>query len=190
MASASDILTKATEEYHLSLNDVKFWTPYWINWAKPPYHLDAPLAGKGTPTELRSALLDIVAKIDQLPRTGDDYRSLMKQHGLGVDCSALAYHILERLVRDLTDQDLAEHLFAPKTDIIEASQKPSWQEAGVSQQTLAALPDQITIAEVSRLFKRKPRHITNVARLTAEAATKAVSASDIQPGDMIKMTSA
>lgn len=185
--SDGDILKAAVEEYGLDVNGVHFWTPYWINLDMPPFFKGAPLAGKGTPAEIKEVLSQKISESGEQPTDADGYLKLMRKLGLGVDCSALAYHMLDKLLT-IKQMDLAQHIFVPKADVIEASQKPSWQEAGVAAEQLEALADPAPVRQVADLFHKDPRHMTNVARLTTVEAANTVLTADARPGDMIRMT--
>jgi len=185
----SQILTKAAEEYHLEVNGVKFWTPYWINWNTPPFFLNAPFDGKGTPGQIKSVLLRRIQEEKQTPRSAADYQRLTLGWGLGIDCSGLAYYLLSHWLRQVYNLRLTDYLYTPKADVVEASRKPHWQKAGVKPAQIDALPAQVSVSQVCELFHRHPMHITNVARLTSkQAAVTVPKAKDTRPGDMVKLT--
>lgn len=183
------ILTAAVEEYHLELNGVKFWTPYWVNWSSSPYFQGAPFAGKGTPAQIKQALARALAAKPGTPSSSESYRKLMRQSGLGIDCSGFAYHVLSTWLQRRYGLRLSDHVYAPKADILAAKDRPSWKRAGVTAQQLAGLADQVPISRIAQLFHKNPRRITNAARLTSAAAAVTVpSVQAARPGDLIKMT--
>lgn len=189
MERDSQTLTKLAEDYHLQIGDVKFWTPYWINKNTEPYFLNAPYDGKGTPGQIMSVLERRLKHRNQKPKTAADYQKLMLGWGLGIDCSGLAYYVLSHWLRSAYQIRLTDHLYISKADVVQASQKPSWQQAGVSKSKIDSLPDPISLSTVCQLFKRHPMHITNVARLTSPQAVMTISAvGDARPGDIIKTT--
>jgi hypothetical protein len=186
---AKQILEEAVYEYHLEYKDIAFWTPYWINWATAPYHLGAPYAGKGTPTQLRSSLIKRLAQEETSPQTATQLQQLMVRYGLGIDCSGLAYHLLWRLLRRAYGIDLADILYVPKVDVLEAMVKPSWQKTATSRGEVEKLPSQIPLRQICQRFKKNPRYLTNVARLCSDKASIEVKAvKSARPGDLIKMT--
>ncbi len=189
MERDSQILIKGVEDYHLEVNGVKFWTPYWINWETPPYFKDALLVGKGSAAEIIQTLLEKINESEADPKTPADYRSLMRQHGLGIDCSGLAWYVLSGWLRQAYGLNLADSLFVPKSEVKAASKKPSWRETGVSAEQLESLPDQITVSAIIELFHKQPQHLVNVARLTSDqSAVTVASVAGARPGDLIKMT--
>jgi hypothetical protein len=180
------ILTAAVEEYQLQIGGVTFWAPYWINAPESPYFVGAPYTGKATPRQLKRAVMALKAQ-DQ-PKTGEGYRKLMVEHGLGVDCSALAYHALDRLLRRRGSR-LSEHVFAAKAEVVQASQRPRWRQAGVTQETIQGLPPFVSIDRLHQLFGVNPRWSVNAARLTSDATTIKINhLGEARPGDMIKLS--
>lgn len=190
MQRDSKILMEAAEEYHLELNGIRFWTPYWINWASAPYFLNAPYQGKGTPGQIKAALRHRLIRVKSRSYSADDYRLLMRQSGLGIDCSGLAVHLMTILLRQVYKLSLGDHVFIPKADIIAAWDKPSWQRARVTKAQLEIMPQQVPVSQVAKLFHKNPRRLTNVDRLTSpQAANTITQAAEAQPGDLIKTTS-
>jgi hypothetical protein len=200
VVSNSQLLKNFVEDYHLEVGGVRFWTPYWINkpgaMAHADVHADAPyihgpFKGKGTPGQLRSALERILATTQRRPTTPAGYRKLMRSHGLGIDCSGFAYHLLSGWLRTSHRPDLPQRLVVDRDDILLAMQeRPHWRRRGVTVAPVRAWPPQTPLDLVCRSFKKSPRMLVGVAALVHPAVVVPVTrVQDIQPGDLIKTTS-
>lgn len=179
-------LTKLAEQYRLDINGVSFWTPYWINWDVAPYHKGAPFKGKGTPAQLRAALLRLSPT---KPTSPEQARQQMRQFGLGIDCSGFVYHVLDGYLRHIKGQRLSDQLYVSRREVEQASHKASWKKAKVRLEEIKQLPPHGTLAKISTMFQKSPRMITNVARLTSPLSADPVkTVGEIKPADLIKMT--
>ncbi len=83
-------------EYKLDLGGVKVWAPYWINWDEPPYWKNAPYRGKGGAAQIQTVARRYLARLPQQSSDPEEIRVLLKQAGLGVDCSGFVYQVLNR----------------------------------------------------------------------------------------------
>lgn len=195
----TNVLQRIIEQYQLEINGTNFWVPYWINipgaldgaYLSSP-DLRGPYKGKGTPTQLRSVLLRRIQQQRLRPSTGSDYRRLMRQWGLGVDCSGFVYYVLNQFLRARGKAPLRNAIFIPKREVRVLWQKYHDQlRAGLpSRQTVENLPDPVPMAQFCRQFHKNPVHHTNVKRLVgAYSVTPVLRAEDIRPADLIKLSS-
>jgi hypothetical protein len=184
MTTPASSLQQAVNQYRLHVSGVDFWTPYWINLEVGPYYLNAPLRGKGSPIELAGELKHIIASGADSPKTPEGMRQLMREHGLGVDCSGFVYHVLAAWLARFHIR-LSQHLLVDRDDIVEAiSHHP--ERAGLLPDPM---PPVVSLDEVCRAWSKNPAHITNVARLVHTGAVIGVPrAGSMRPGDMIKTT--
>jgi hypothetical protein len=180
-------LSEIIHQYVLKVGDLSVPVPYWINWNDPPYFLDAPYRGKGSPGQLRRALERVLAAEPMQPTTVEGVRQLMRRHGLGVDCSGLAYHVLSRYLR-YRGRILSEGLVVHRAELEAALERHPERRSSLDA---GPLPETMTLAEVCRRWRKAPVMITSVRRLVDSAtATVVPTAGEVRAGDLIKMTSA
>lgn len=197
----SERLQAIIDEYQLEVNGTHFWAPYWVNipdylagpsLSTPTPNLRGPYKGKGTPAQLRGAVTRLAVQQTKPPHSPEGYRRLMRRHGLGIDCSGFVYYVLNKFIIQTGRGPLKYYLFIPKADVIELWEKYHQQNRPnvPTKSQLTHLPQLVPMTEFSRLFHKNPIHHTNVARLVQPASVMPVkTAAEIQPGDLIKMTS-
>jgi len=74
--------------------------PYWQNkFYKDGKRIQGPLGGKGTPAEIKKAILSKAKenKVDLTQLSSEQIRSFMKQKKIGLDCSGFAFQVLNYL---------------------------------------------------------------------------------------------
>ena len=195
--SSSQQIRSLVDQYQLELDSSKFWMPYWVN--NPnlmgdanPAGIKGAFKGKGTPGQLRRSLQQAISKDGGQPRSASDYRQLMRAHGLGIDCSGFVYYVLSNWLRSMHCQPLSQQLVVSRADILKAMRdSASWQRRGVSETEVQAWPPLVLLHQVCERFHKDPRMLTAVATLVhPEVVVPVTRAKDMQPGDMIKFTSA
>lgn len=190
----AELLEAAVEEYRLSLNGVEFWTPYWreeLLSIENPNPMPGPFKGKGTPGELLEFLEENLA-IDMPVATSNDMRWQMRALRLGIDCSGFAYHVLEFWLRQALDVDLADHVFKPRTALLEDFHNPLLRHpTHITQELLERQPELVSLATIHQFWGNQPRRLANVKVLTGPATTVSVeSAAEVRPGDIVQMMGA
>lgn len=190
------ILRALADEYRLQLGGVWFWTPYWINRPGSIAHNDTPyihgpFKGKGTPKQLLSVLERLLADSGKRLATPVAYRAFMRSHGLGIDCSGFAYHLLNGWLQTRQQESLAQHLVVSRNDVLKTMQdKPRWRRRGVSIAEVRTWPSLVSMQQMCKRFRKSPRMLAGVAALVHPTVVVPISkVQDILPGDLIKMTS-
>lgn len=190
-------IRSAVDQYRLEVNGVRFWAPYWVNDPKLMGDAGAPnlrgaFKGKGTPEQLALSVKRLLAKSSRRPQSAPDYRSLMRAHGLGIDCSGFLYHVLSSWLRAAGKPSLPRQLVVKRDDILTAMQRQkSWQRSKVSETEVGSWPQWVSMEQVCRRFHKNARMLTAVATLVHPKVVVPVGrAKDILPGDLIKLTSA
>jgi hypothetical protein len=180
------LVRRLSQRYELEIAGVRCWTPYWINWDEPPYFKDAPYRGKGTPQQITTTACQLLATSEQQPRTPEAMRGWMRQQGLGIDCSGFAYHVLNAYLRQRLNVTLAAHLRVYQADICAALKRhPDRADPGLGR----ALP-WLRLEQVCQVWRKEPAMLTDVRRLTDPTVAHPVERADqVQPGDLIKLTS-
>lgn len=176
-------LTQIVEQYHFRLHGASFWVPYWINTDEPPFWKGAPGGGKWS----AAALQEYLARLNQPGSdvTGPQWRAIMRQHGLGVDCSGLVYRVLDEWLNQ-HQQRLADFLLVDQAEIDAYLHKhPQLSEYGERP----AGSEPVSLAEVCKAWQKDPAMITNTHRLTDPRIVQPVlRTKDIRPGDMIHLS--
>lgn len=195
----SRLLRQIITQYRLTVNGTSFWVPYWINFPRSldGVYLGAPdlkgaYKGKGTPGQLRSALVRHIQSERLQPNSARDYRRLMRRWGLGVDCSGFVYYVLNRYLRAMGLPPLRTATYLPKADVLELWDKYRRQRRpGLPRrQQVEQLPDPVPMTRFAPMFHKNPINHTNVARLVGTKSVVPVRrAGDIRPADLIKMSS-
>lgn len=101
MIESSPTIEKLLDQYlHLDIAGKKVRCPYWRN--KIDKRIWGPFGGKGKPEQLVQATLD-VAKMQKV-NLGDlsirQIENFMKKNRIGIDCSGLAYWLLDVLDKE------------------------------------------------------------------------------------------
>jgi hypothetical protein len=170
------------DRFQLSVGAVRFWVPYWINREAAPYRLNAPYRGKGTPGQLASALARYAQGSGAT--TAEDWRRLMRQHGLGIDCSGFVYYVLDQLLQQRYRQRLASHLMLRRLEVLEALERRPERKIATPPESL---PEVMPLGEACALWHKDPVNLTNVQRLVDPLVVEAVpSLLEVVPGDLIK----
>jgi hypothetical protein len=174
-------------QYQLQAQGTKFWVPYWINQDEPPFWLDAPYVGKGTPDELSRELgrLSLEQEAADQPANAEAWRQWFRQAGLGVDCSGFVYYVAGQWLRS-RGLELADMLLVDRAEILERHERRPELAArwdGVD------IPMTMFLGEACYRWGTSPAMITNVARLTDPRVVERVErAADTQAGDFIHMS--
>jgi len=189
-------IRKLVDEYQLEVGGVHFWAPYWVNDPKLMGDAGAPnlrgaFKGKGTPEQLTLSLKRLIAANSNRPQSAADYRSLMRAHGLGIDCSGFMYHVLSGWLRAARRPSLPRQLVVNRDDILTAMQRQkSWQRGKMSEEEVRSWPQWVPMQQVCQRFHKNARMLTAVATLVHPKVVVPVErAKDIRPGDLIKLTS-
>ncbi|HEY6736617.1 MAG TPA: hypothetical protein VI322_02765 [Candidatus Saccharimonadia bacterium] len=182
-------LRACVQRYRLTLGGQHVWAPYWLNSAEAPFWLDAPLRGKGSAVELGRAARAAARAAGARPVTPEDWRTLMRQHGLGIDCSGFAFHVLSDWLAEAYGVVLAEHLVVPASEVRDRNRRhpelaERWRVAGGG-----AVTGSVTLAQACRMWQIDAAPIVGVRRLVDPAVVVAVSEVGLaQPGDLIAMS--
>lgn len=188
-------LTPLANQYILDFAGAKVRVPYWVNSqqlmaAVVEKWIIGPYKGKGTPAQIKRVVEQRLRTRPKSLQTETAYREYMRSIGLGADCSAFVYHVLDGFLRRHYHQRLMNLLVIDKADVLQVyDAKDSWQKKANRSQ-IERQPDVISLAWLHQNIGKNPRMITNVARLVDPHVVQQIStAGEIQAGDLIKMTS-
>ena len=108
----SIFLNKAYQQFLLDLGGKKVPTPYRIN---VPFQPDRRLYGKSDAKQLTQDSKDISQEkgFDLNSASVEEIRKFMEENWLGIDCSGLAYHLLDNLLKK-TGQGKMQKIGFPK----------------------------------------------------------------------------
>jgi hypothetical protein len=187
--SESPSLIAAIKQYQLRISGVQFWVPYWINLAEAPYYLDAPLRGKGSGSQLGAQLKQGIASGISSPKDAGAMRALMRDLGLGVDCSGFVFHVMTSWLR-LYRINLSDRLFIDRSEV-EAYIEASRDRYPERRELLpGVLPEAISLTELCRAWSKEPADIVSAGRLVhPRNVVEVPQAGLIMPGDLIKTSS-
>ena len=182
------MLHTLVNEYRLTVNGVTFWTPYWINHSHPPYFLGAPLLGKGTPDQVLEVTKRIVSESPNPPSSPEAIRKLMNERGIGVDCSAFVYNVMDRWLEWRGLGSLSDYLVIPRDGVV-------FEWAGHPENSLGRTEDQVPeftpLNELLPLWHRPAIRVVGVKHLCSpETAVRVSRLDEMRPGDMIRLTGA
>lgn len=162
MSSLSSAAQEIVQNYlHLPLSGPRVNAPYFNNQRSKVRAGLAVMVGKGTPEEI-TLETTVQARATNFPITTASEAELKKflvEQNLGVDCSALAYHILAREVTHKTKKNLAAQLFFPQA-------KNLFRKL---------------------IIKARPTQNISVAVLGDDHNSRVVTKPEIQAGDLIFM---
>lgn len=190
--SATDF-SSFVDDYHLVVDGVKFWTPYWRDELPSVERLTpktGPYKGKGAPLQLLHNLQGhLKTSTDPRPKDPEAYRQLMHQLHLGVDCSGFAFYILELWLAQ-RDLRLADHIFKPRADLLADFANPVYTHPPtITKELLESQPEQVPLSTIQKFWGNEPVRLAGVSYLTNDAATVAVEKiAEIMPGDIVAMT--
>jgi hypothetical protein len=189
----TELLKSLAEQYHLEVDGITFWTPYYIAplpTPEQPKPAPSPFKGKGTPEQITQYLLDSLRDHSKRPSTPEEYRSYMADGlHLGIECSGFAYHLLDGFLRQIKGEALQDHLYKSREQMLAVYDNPLLTPpAGLTRETVAAYPDQVSLAKIQQDWGNDPRRIADVVVLSSELASDTVErVSDIRPADMVAM---
>lgn len=175
------------DRYRLTLNGLHVWAPYWLNSATEPFRLETPLRGKGSALELGRAARAAARQEVSRPASAEDWRLLMRRHGLGIDCSGFVYHVLQEWLAAEYGIELDEELVVSEEEIRERNLRlpellERWRHGGGAE-----LSGDVSLAQACRLWRFDAASIVNVRRLTHPAvAVRIAEAGLARPGDLIR----
>ena len=181
-------LRAAVDRYRLTLGGQHVWAPYWLNSAHEPFRLDAPLRGKGSATELGRAARAAARAEAVAPQNSEEWRLLMRRHGLGVDCSGFAYHVLADWFLAQTGRPLADYLVVPAAEMEARNARVPelavrWLAHGRRPLTDEAVP----LARACSRWLFGPEAIVDVERLTHPQICRSIpTVGEAKPGDLIR----
>lgn len=182
-------ISQLASRYQLKVDGIpgRVFTPYWINWDQPPYRLDAPLRGKGTPEELSAKITAHLGTISHYGWSPSAVRHTMRQLGLGVDCSGFAYYVLDQYLRGHDLGGLAHQLLIYRSEIEAAMERHP--DRAFFDGDISSLPEWLPLSAVCELWNKQPVMITSVRRLTDPRVCRSIPTVDqMRAGDLIKMT--
>jgi hypothetical protein len=180
------MLHTLVNEYRLTVRGVTFWTPYWINLDKPPFFKGAPHLGKGTPAEIKQDTSEAIKSEPTPPITPQGMRELMTARGIGVDCSAFVYNVLDGWFDWRGLGPLSDYLVVRRDEVLGFWVAHPEAQGSASE---ASLPEFTKLTTVCREWDRTPRRITNVERLCHPQTANRIERLDrMRPGDMIRLT--
>lgn len=184
-------LTSYVEEYRLDVRGLQVWTPYWRD-EVPKSASDrprrGPLNGKGTPSQIKS-YIDEHLPADLHIETAQDVRSWMHSVGLGVDCSGLIFHVLDRHLRESYETELAAHLFKAREQLLKDFHNPAYTHPPhITEELLQSQPEWVSLATIREFWGNQPIRLAGVAIMGSLAANDIIErASEAQPGDIVIM---
>lgn len=189
-AVSSKQIRQAVEEYQLEVDGIKFWTPYFINAQvndkEKRANADAPFLGKGSPTQIKAALMEALDRHKPQLQTGDDYRRFMAQNLIGVDCSGFAYNVLNQLL----DGKINDHLFWSREELLTAFERGiPWHQSDLQQETVENYPDSVPLSKLAKDWgwKEPPRLVRAERFWQPPVSTRLRSIAQLRPGDLITM---
>jgi hypothetical protein len=175
------------DEYRLKIDGVCLWAPYYVQAGERLRGVPAPFRGKGTPGQMVGAFKAYLGRSSQRIASADDAYRIMRQIGLGVDCSGFVYQVLDRYLTVARGYPgLRHHLVVHQDEIEEAlSHHPERaQELPVDPATRTVLLD-----GTCRIWKKNPRMITHVRRLCDPLTSVRIeTAAAWRAGDMIALS--
>lgn len=180
-------LSRYVLRYQLRLGHSAVWAPYWLNSPNDPFWMGAPLIGKGAPAQLRHAAQTAARGERVAPQSPEEWRLLMRRHGLGIDCSGFVYHVLDAWLRQQGSKGLAVGLVCTAVEIAARNRRypelaRRWRIAGGPQ----TVPAQMSLGEACDLWGLSAASWVNVRRLVDPAAVQPIYAADeLRPGDLI-----
>jgi hypothetical protein len=191
--SDAELLKSLVDEYELVINDVKFWTPYFINAQvhdnnKQP-NLPAPHLGKGSAAEILAATKEALRRSGKTPTTPDGFRQFMSDHLIGVECSGFAYNIYAEFLNK-KNLRLDDNLYWSRGELIAAFDNGiPWHRPELERRTVDAYPENIPLSRIASEWGWKiPRLLVRADRfLHPETTLTLESTSDLRPGDMVTM---
>lgn len=138
----------------------KVSTPYYNNRRKQVRGALRVLIGKGSPEDIydEARLTALREKIDLESLTNEQIKQFLVDHNLGVDCSALVYHVLQAELIAQGKKSLKSVLLFPRTGFLR------WY-----------------------LTHLRPVENTNVTVLADEKNTHVVTLDQVCPGDLLVM---
>lgn len=118
------------------------------------------LNGKGTPTDITTETYIIALRehIDIADLTIEQLRRFLIEHNIGIDCSGLAYYILDAELKATKQISLVHMLHYPKTNFLR-----------------------------KLIIQLRPVENTNVTIFADDSNSKIIPLANVQPGDMIIM---
>lgn len=160
MFALSEPTQKIIQDYlHLPFPDRDVNCPYFNNQRTKVRAALRVLVGKGTPIEIveETQIIGLRDKIDVQKLSDDELKKFLVEHNLGIDCSALAYYILDAETRARGFGSLKKHV--------------QFREAKTFVRKIIA--------------RFRPVENTSVITFASDANSREVSLAEIQPGDLI-----
>ncbi len=180
------MLHTMVNEFRLTAAGVTFWTPYWINIDAPPFYKGAPYLGKGSPSQIKAAVTEAIGSDTTAPSTPEAMRAFLTSKGIGVDCSAFVYRVLNGWLEWRGLGGLDQHLVLRRSEVL-----GFWAAHPEAKGDLIAddVPEYSKLADICREWDREPERITNVERLChPETAHRIERLNEMRPGDMIRLS--
>lgn len=180
-------LARSVRRFRLNLHGMAVWCPYWINQDNQPFYQDAPLRGKGEWVQIARATRAAARAENVEPQSSDEWRLLMRQHGLGIDCSGFVYRVMTDWLHVEYGVVFADGLYVSAQEIHDRHRRlpalaQQWRKGGGPLD----IPAQLPLAVACRLWNIDAAAICNVRRLVdSRAVDEVLAAGELLPGDLI-----
>ncbi len=141
------------------ISNAKCSIPYFNNKTKGSRLSLAVKIGKGKPSEIQEEVNSIIIKnrVDKSSLSNNDLQKILTENNLGIDCSGLAYHILDAEIFTTTKRHLNEKLH-------------------FSGNLINKIRSKI-----------RPTENTNVSVFSSNENSKIIKLSEVTPGDFISI---
>lgn len=113
--TAENIIRKSIDGYlYMDLGAITVHCPYWSNKLKDGKVVNrGQFNGKGTSNAIRDALIKSLNQLaSQNALSAENIRKLAKREKVGIDCSGLAYRILDELLKSLHQRKSMDEIFS------------------------------------------------------------------------------
>jgi hypothetical protein len=187
----SNVLRQFVDKYHLEVEGVKFWTPYYMGPRRTkenPKPLGGPFKGKGTPEEILEYLKqDLAAKKLKLS-SGEEYRKHMRQIELGIDCSGFIFYVIDSCLSRY-GLKFADYLYKTRQTMIDVYQDPiKTPPEGLSLAQVLNYPDKVSLSQIQTDWGNEPRKLAGMKVLVNELAGRRLGRlEELSVGDLITM---
>lgn len=117
---STEALTVINSYLHLPFGDKNISCPYFNNRRSKVHGGLRVLVGKGTPEEIvdEATLFAFKHKVDLKKLSDEDLKKFLVDHNLGIDCSGLAYSILDTELKSQKKGSLKKHLKFPTKNFL------------------------------------------------------------------------